>query len=84
MLTAANVSLLLTRRWRTAKTEPKVGSAAPIPLNRVEVTGTSGAYQPANVSQYVSYDPYSAESQSKDKVFVLSIGNGPEDDVERG
>jgi hypothetical protein len=59
--------------------------ATPIPLSRVEVTlhRTSEAYPPANVGRYVSYGPYSAESQSQDKPLVLSIGNGQEDGFER-
>jgi hypothetical protein len=57
--------------------------AAPIPLNRVEVT-TSEAYPPANVFQYVSYGTDNVESQSQDKSLVLSIGKDLENGVKTG
>jgi hypothetical protein len=75
-----------TRRGRGANIESKMIFSAPIPLNRMEVTlhRTSDAYPPANVGQYVSYVTDNAESQTKDKTLVLSIGNDLENGVKTG
>jgi hypothetical protein len=61
-------------------------SSAPIALDRVEVEvhTSSESYPPATMGQYASYFPYSANSQSQDKCFVLGNGSGVESDVERG
>jgi hypothetical protein len=73
-----------TRSGRTASSDPKRITTAPIPLDRVEVAGSRSSEDcpTAHASSYGTY--VSAESQSQDKQIVLAIDNDLENGVKRG
>jgi len=73
------------RRRSMANTDPKLIFAAPIPLDRVEVTShkSSEDYLPVNMGQLASYGPFGADGHSQDKSLVLSISNDPNYGVKR-
>jgi hypothetical protein len=65
-----------------ANTDPKLIFAAPIPLDRVEVTVHKSLedHPPVNMCQLACYGPFGADGHSQDNSLVLSICN----DLDRG